>query len=205
MPLANGLKERAKETLTVRDVSKTLRGSIPGLRSAEYLCLDVEPVAQSYEEALQDLIRLTPRLNAGTVKKGALHAFDVTAGEAETFGARFAKVFQTVGEKARKVKDLTRTPGNSAFNRLVQAYWKEHVRPDVPGEAGSHKADKPMASLPGRAGKDPANEASLPGCAGQDPADEPSLPCCAGKGPAEDCPRPLQRSACPLHRSALGA
>ena len=121
-------EHRAKEAVGSKEVAKILRGSLQGLRSEDYNHLDAEPVAANYEEVLQDLVQATPRLNAQTCKRAAMQAFDATAQEAEAFGTRLAKTFQSIAERARKAKTFERTAMTTAFGRLAKAYWQAFVR-----------------------------------------------------------------------------
>lgn len=153
-------KERAKETVSVKELAKVLRGNIQGLKSDEYNHLDVDPIADNYEGVFWDLAQATPRLNAQTLKRAAMQAFDASAQEADVFGARLAKTYQVIAERARKVKTFDRTPQNSAFNRLVKVYWQQHVRQE-PGSTRS-TGQRLLRSQQKSLRKQRAAEAGLP-------------------------------------------
>ena len=82
---------RVKNTATAHDISKVIRANMTSIDCRRMSNPNLDEVAESYEEFLCELVRLTTRSNAKVVAQGATLAFGGSDQEAAFFWSEGAR------------------------------------------------------------------------------------------------------------------
>lgn len=105
---------RAKDLLDAKDYSKLLRGNTSGLEAKDYNLVNLDEVVGNFRDFLVDVAGKTSRVNEQPLRQGALHAFDVSASEAQLFAQRVSKAFQHCVQKSRSATSTKKLPPATA-------------------------------------------------------------------------------------------
>lgn len=105
---------RARDLMDAKEYSKMLRGNTSGCDAKEYNLVNLDDVVANYRDFLVDVAARTSRVNEQPLRQGVLHAYDVTAAEAQLFASRLSKAFQHCVVKSRSATTTKKLPPATA-------------------------------------------------------------------------------------------
>lgn len=139
-------KPRIKNTATVVETSRVLRGAVPSIVDRKYLEVDLDLVCQHYEALMSDLFRLTERPNPALLKAAALEAYGHNSSvmEINCFADRIAAAISYVRLKSKSIQ--TGKKLEPAVVRLCLLLPGVTLEPDA--VAASKKTEQTPANMP---------------------------------------------------------
>ena len=98
---------RAKNTATVDDVRRALKGAVGTLATEKFKSADLVVVTDAYEKAILDVLRLTPRPCLSILKAAAVQAFSPDGNSVEECELMGSRLYDAIVMCKAKSKSMT--------------------------------------------------------------------------------------------------